>query len=156
MNRISKVITSGTVGVLLAFGGSAFIAPAAHATEVCVPSGGVEGRWIDVPDILHPAVGTPTIVIDNPDYVPGVDASTVWYNFAPNEKGPFEGTPTFPEDANGVWVGPHTVGGPSQDTEGVFQQGNGNGSWFYRDNTPAVPPVGEPTITITKDRKSVV
>lgn len=79
---------------------------------------------------------SPAVYGEAPLITPAVEASTIWYNFAPNEKGPFDGIPTFPTDPNGVWVGPHTEGGPSQDQTGVYQQGNGNGDWFYRENTP--------------------
>ena len=57
-----------------------------------------------------------------------------WYNFAPNEKGPFEGTPSWPTDDAGVWqaLPGHQNGGPG-DQFGTFQQGEGNGSWFHRE-----------------------
>jgi hypothetical protein len=136
---IASVAAALLVGGTLAFA----TALPAYATQVdeCVPA---EAYTEVIADIEHPAVGEPTIA--NPEYVAAVPASTQWWNFAPNEKGPFEGTPTFPEDPNGVWVGPHTEGGPGQDQSGVYQQGEGNGSWFNRVNTPAKDAVGEPTI----------
>jgi len=56
-----------------------------------------------------------------------------WWNFSPNkEHRPFEGPPTFPSDPRGTWQGPHTNGGPQPDAEGVYKNGGGHGSWFYR------------------------
>jgi hypothetical protein len=109
----------------------------------CVPS----EAWTEY--IEHPAVGEPTVTIDNPDYQPGTDASTTWWNFAPNkDQGPLEGAPLFPLDERGTWEGPHTEGGPGQDQEGVYQQGGGYGSWFYRETIPGTDPVGDPTIEV--------
>jgi hypothetical protein len=64
----------------------------------------------------------------------------LWWNWSPNHhQGPFDGPPAFPVDARGTWQGPHENGGPSQDTYGTFQQGEGHGSWFHRDHgTPGV------------------
>jgi hypothetical protein len=57
-----------------------------------------------------------------------------WYNFAPNERGQFDGTPNWPTDDNGVWeaLPGHANGGPG-DQFGTFQQGEGSGSWFHRE-----------------------
>lgn len=57
-----------------------------------------------------------------------------WYNFAPNDRGPFTGTPDWPTDERGVWqaLPGHANGGPG-DLFGTFQQGEGNGSWFHRE-----------------------
>jgi hypothetical protein len=139
-----KKFASGALAALLVAAGIAFAAPAANATpEPCVPS----DAWTET--IERPAVGEPTITVDNPEYVPGVPASTTWWNFSPNkDQGPLEGAPTFPLDERGTWQGPHTEGGPGQDQTGVYQQGEGHGSWFYRENVAATDPVGEPTMTI--------
>lgn len=78
---------------------------------------------------------TITIVVTEAydETVPGTP--DLWWNWSPNhQQGPFEGPPAFPTDERGTWQGPHENGGPSQDTYGTFQQGNGNGSWFHRDH----------------------
>jgi hypothetical protein len=73
--------------------------------------------------------------------VPAVAGS--WQEFSPNKDlGTFEGPPTHPTDPRGTWSGSKTDGGPQQDASGVFLNGTGNGSWFYRSQgTPAVPAV---------------
>lgn len=137
-----KKVISGATAVALAVAGVLIAAPLTAAAteqgtppEVCVPS---EAYTEVVPDIEHPAEYE-TVVI-----TPGVEASTKWWNFAPNkDQGPLEGEPSFPEDERGTWEGPHTEGGPGQDQEGVYQQGEGNGSWFYRENTEAQEEVTE-------------
>lgn len=147
-NRMKKIISAAAIAAL-ALGGVLAIGGAASATTPateCVPS---EAYIEDVPDIQHAAVGEPTITVDNPEYVPGVEATTKWWNFAPNkDQGPLEGEPAFPLDERGTWEGPHTEGGPGQDQTGTYLEGEGNASWFHRENTPAVEPVGEPTIEI--------
>ncbi len=82
--------------------------------------------------IHHDAVTHEVTVID-------VEAvAGFWTNFAPNhDQGPFEGPPSFPLDARGTWEGYHTEGGPGQDMSGVYQVGNGNGDWFYRQQAVA-------------------
>lgn len=113
-----------------------------------------------------------TTVVDSPEHVVHHDAVThdevvhhdavthivhhaavpagpdLWWNWSPNhEQGPFEGPPDFPVDARGTWQGPHENGGPSQDTYGTFQQGNGHGSWFHREHgTPAVDAYDETVV----------
>jgi LPXTG-motif cell wall-anchored protein len=57
-----------------------------------------------------------------------------WQNFEPNkDQGTFQGPPSWPSDLRGTWSKAKENGGPQQDTSGVFQNGEGNGSWFYRD-----------------------
>lgn len=142
MNALASVVI--TAGIIL---GSVVISSPAYAEEVCTPSQAYTET------IKHPAVGDPTLTVENPDYVPAQPGETVslWWNFSPNNsQGPLEGEPAFPEDARGTWQGPHSDGGPGQDLTGTFQQGNGNGSWFHRETTvvPEIPAVGEPTITV--------
>lgn len=88
---------------------------------------------VDVPEqtIHHDAVTHEVTIID-------VEAvAGFWANFAPNDNhGPFEGVPSYPTDPAGVWI-VHTEGGPGQDESGVFQIGNGNGDWFYRQQAVA-------------------
>jgi hypothetical protein len=62
---------------------------------------------------------------------PAVDG--FWQNFEPNrDQGTFNGPPTWPTDPRGTWSAKKYNGGPQQDASGVFQNGSGNGSWFYR------------------------
>ncbi|MDH2413058.1 hypothetical protein [Nocardioides sp. CER19] len=78
-------------------------------------------------------------VIDTPaqDAIPGG-----WAEFSPTSPTTFDGPPSYPHDARGKWSDMKTNGGPEQDNAGVFQGGNGNGSWFYRETSaPAVPAV---------------
>lgn len=57
----------------------------------------------------------------------------VWANFSPNDnKGLFDGPPTWPSDPRGTW-NIHGQLPPGQaGPDGVYQQGSGNSSWFYR------------------------
>lgn len=92
----------------------------ATATDDCVPS----DAWTET--IEHPAVTHEETVEGTPD---------LWWNWSPNhQQGPFDGPPAFPVDERGTWQGPHENGGPSPDTYGTFQQGNGHGSWFHREH----------------------
>jgi hypothetical protein len=78
---------------------------------------------------------------------PGTPAEPgFWTNFHPNDNhGTFDGPPSYPHDSRGTWSAPKEDGGPHQDKSGVFQNGNGNGSWFYREQgTPATP--GTPAV----------
>lgn len=56
-----------------------------------------------------------------------------WTNFQPNDKhGTYTGPPSYPTDPDGSWSEPKTNGGPDPEASGVYQNGKGNGSWFYR------------------------
>ncbi len=68
-----------------------------------------------------------------------------WTNFRPNDiHAPFDGPPSYPLDPRGSWSDPKIEGGPQEDASGVYQNGNGHGSWFYRSKgTPAIPAVYE-------------
>lgn len=140
------------------------IPAAANATEQCEP----RDAWVE--HITHDSIGDETIpnpdyqpateghytTEPNPDYVPGTPdtVTSTWWNWSPNkDTGPFDGPPAFPTDPRGTWQGPHTNGGPGQDQIGTYRQGNGNGSWFHRENvvTPGTPAQGEPTIQVWHD-----
>lgn len=113
----------------------------AHATgddpEPCVPS----EAWtqtIEHPAKVkhHPAIPAVT------ETIPGM-----WQNFSPNKyQKKFVGPPAHPVDERGTWNHmnkpiPPGHAGP----DGVYQNGNGNGSWFYRQAekvvivTPEIP-----------------
>jgi len=114
------------LGALVMSSGVALMVVAAPANAAkaadCVPTAA------SVEVINHPAV---THVVHH-DAVPAV--AEAWYNFAPNEKGQYTGTPNWPVDGDGVWqaLPGHKNGGPG-DAFGTFQQGEGNGSWFHRE-----------------------
>lgn len=63
----------------------------------------------------------------------------VWENFSPNDdKGPFDGPPDYPYDKRGTWNAHGELPPGQAGPDGVYQNGNGNGSWFYREaGTPA-------------------
>lgn len=58
----------------------------------------------------------------------------IWQNFSPNKgNGPFDGPPTWPSDSRGTWQHSDREIPPGQEgPNGVYQNGGGNGSWFYR------------------------
>lgn len=58
----------------------------------------------------------------------------VWQNFSPNkDQGTFEGPPSWPSDPRGTWQHQNKdIPGGHQGPDGVYQKGQGNGSWFYR------------------------
>lgn len=61
------------------------------------------------------------------------DTPGFWQNFEPNRnQGSFNGPPSWPSDSRGTWSSKKTNGGPQQGASGVFQNGSGNSSWFYR------------------------
>lgn len=55
-----------------------------------------------------------------------------WQEFSPTYPKTFTGPPSYPTDSRGKWSAKKTNGGPQPDASGVFQNGGGNGSWFYR------------------------
>ncbi len=57
-----------------------------------------------------------------------------WQNFSPDKhQGPFEGPPSWPTDPRGTWHHMNKPIPPGQaGPDGVYQNGSGNGSWFYR------------------------
>lgn len=156
--KIQKAL-AGIAALALATGVLFASATAASATyetppQECVPTEGTPGYWEDVPDITHPAVGTPTIVIENPDYKPATEGTAaVWANFSPNDKkGPFVGPPSYPTDERGTWHLHDKIPGGHEGPDGVYYKGNPHkgGDWFYRQAAvPGTPAEGEPTIEVT-------
>jgi hypothetical protein len=55
-----------------------------------------------------------------------------WANFEPTNDVAFEGPPLWPSDPRGTWSEPKHQGGPQQGASGVFHNGGGHGSWYYR------------------------
>lgn len=82
--------------------------------------------------IDHPAYDEQ--VLDQPAWTEVVEGEPgFWTNFQPNNyHEPFDGPPAYPSDPRGTWSTPKENGGPQQDASGVYQNGHGNGSWFYR------------------------
>jgi hypothetical protein len=118
------------VGVLLVSSGLALMATAGPSTAAdgdCVPADAYTETVVDTAAV--PAVPA----------VPAV--AGYWQNFEPNkDQGTFTGPPTYPVDLRGTWSEPKTDGGPDQDASGVYQNGSGNSSWFYRSQgTPEIP-----------------
>lgn len=61
-------------------------------------------------------------------------SDAIWQNFSPNrDQGPLQSPPTWPSDPRGTWQhqGKDIPGG-HQGPDGVYQKGQGNSSWFYR------------------------
>ena len=117
-------------GLLLITAGTAASTPSS-ADQSCVPS----AAWTET--IPHPAVShtESVVVVDQEAWTETVPAiAELWQNFSPNkDQGPFEGPPTWPEDPRGTWnhiLKPIPPGHAGPD--GVYQNGEGNGSWFYR------------------------
>jgi hypothetical protein len=73
-------------------------------------------------------------VEDEPAWTEEVEVEPgFWSNFEPTDThAPFEGPPTWPTDPRGKWSEPKYDGGPQKDAEGVFQNGQGHGSWYFR------------------------
>ena len=87
------------------------------ATERWLPLGETE------PEVIEPA------------------EAALWANFSPNKEPgqPYAGPPSYPSDPEGTWqhengktIPPGHVG-----PDGVYQLGQGNGSWFYRSGATA-------------------
>lgn len=133
-----KRIITGAAALAVAL---ALVAPtAALATSTdtpaeCVPSDAIAAYTEVTPDIEHPAVGEPTITIDNPDYVPAVEEeSHIEHEFA------------FKKDH------PNS---PRWELEGWNADGNPQSEgWLATGNTRVVidvagsDAIGEPTITV--------
>lgn len=156
-----------SIAMLVMMAGTAFSVPTlASSAAECVPQDAYTETVVVTPAVAEvpevPAIPAVTQTIPaTPD---------LWWNWSPNKnQGPFEGPPAFPVDSRGTWQGPHESGGPSQDTYGTFQQGNGNGSWFHREKgseeqviviSPEVPAVpgtpAVPEVTETIDHPAVV
>lgn len=142
---MNRFITALAVTLIGLSGG--WVATTAYAAEDdpedCPPIVIVdEEAWTEI--IEHPAV-------THEETVPGA-----WWNFSPNhQQGPFEGPPSFPTDERGEWQGPHKEGGPSQELTGTFQQGNGHGSWFHREEPTVVTVIDEEAWTETIEHPAV-
>jgi LPXTG-motif cell wall-anchored protein len=154
-----KKIALGTVAAALVAAPVAFFVTPSAAVSGCPSSPAYDQLVIDSEPfdelvIDSPAVpateGTPAVTHTvHHDAVEAVPAK--WWNWSPNkDQGPFEGPPSFPTDERGTWEGPHTNGGPDQDTTGTFNSSNGESgraSWFHREaGTPGVDAYDEVVI----------
>lgn len=142
------------LGVLVLSSGVALMTSATSANAAdCVP----QAAFTET--INHPAV---THVVHH-DAVAAVPEK--WFNFAPTDPGKFDGTPSWPTDPLGKWeaVPGHANGGPG-DGFGIIHQGQGGGSWFYRqagvegkdafdetvvDTAASVETINHPAVTCT-------
>ena len=135
-------IPAGVIGAFMLIG-----APSANAID-CVPA----AAWVET--VEHEAVGMPTVVVDNPDYVPAqperenMKGYYKWVWTAPQkDKTP----PTAPPPAEG-WnrTGAEKVCDGEPDT--IVHKGNGHGSYFYCESVieviPATPEIGTPQIEV--------
>lgn len=80
--NIRKSIATAITAVVVGGGLALTSVLPASATE-CVPSEEVPAWTEVVPDIEHPAVGEPTITVENPDYVPAVEYQPAVYGERP-------------------------------------------------------------------------
>lgn len=123
---MKKIIPGGIAAALVA--GGLLLAPAASATEVdsfgiCVPSEAATET------VVHPAVGEPTIVIKNPDYVPAVDT-----------------VPAQPA------VGESTIVVDNPD----YEMARYTPGWTEHVPAAYTPPVGTPTIDVEQENPDYV
>src|SRR6478752_4702339 len=158
INMLKKIIIGlialvlVAVGIGYAFGGTA---NASEGDQPCVPSDAYD-------EVIHHDAVTHVVHHDAVTHVVHHDAvpagPNLWWNWSPNHhQGPFDGPPAFPVDDRGTWEGPHENGGPSQDTFGTFQQGEGHGSWFHREHgTPGVDAYDETVVDQEADGETVV
>jgi hypothetical protein len=136
--------SAALLGVLLMSSGAALLATAGSAgattaaTE-CVPSEAYL-ETVHVPATYRTVhVEAVTHVVEHPAVAAVPD---VWQNFSPNrDQGTFTGPPSWPTDSRGTWEHQGKSIPPGQaGPDGVYQNGQGNGSWFYRHaGSPAVP-----------------
>lgn len=157
MNKLRIVVIAVVLAVIAALIGIVSMSQA-NATDggdnECVPS----EAWTEtiehdaVTHVVHHEAVTEVVHHDAVTHVVHHEAvpagPDLWWNWSPNhQQGPFDGPPAFPVDERGTWQGPHENGGPSQDTYGTFQQGDGHGSWFHRDHgTPGVDAYDETVV----------
>jgi hypothetical protein len=152
MTKNAKVALAAVVVIVLVVALVLFPFGKGNATgsDTCVPSPETTQTVVITPEV--PAVpGTPEVpAVTQTIHHDAVVGPDLWWNWSPNkEQGPFDGPPSFPTDSRGTWEGPHENGGPSQDTYGTFQQGNGNGSWFHREHGVVITPAFDETVVIT-------
>ena len=123
-------------------------APAAHAEIECIP----QEAYTET--VEHAAIGEPTVVIDNPDYVPAqperenMKGYYKWVWTAPQkDKTP----PTAPPPAQG-WNRTGAEKACDGEPDTIVHKGNGNGSYFYCESVieviPAKPEDGMPQIEV--------
>lgn len=125
----------------------------ADEQEPCVP----RDAWVET--IEHPEVShfEDRVVVDEPAWVETVPAqAAVWANFSPNDnRAPFNGPPTWPTDARGTWSIRGDLPGGHVGPDGVYQQGSGHGSWFYRKAAVAETIINHPAVTHIESVKIV-
>lgn len=151
MKKVFAVVSA--IVLMVVVGGTA----EADRYTVCVP----KDAYVEV--VEHPAVthvehhDAVTKVVHHEAVTETVPA--IWANFSPNDsQGPFEGPPTWPTDPRGTWNDHGQLPPGQAGPDGVYQQGNGNGSWFYR-QAESVVVIEEPydeTVTVKEAYDEVV
>jgi hypothetical protein len=141
-----KGFAATAVALALTLGGVALAAPAS-ATDTpaeCVPSEAIPA-WTEVtPDIEHPAVGEPTITIDNPDYVPAVEYQPAVYAIEYEFVHKFDVLHVFPK-----WkTDPNWNAESNPQSKGWIATGNTRDGELITPEVPAADAIGEPTIVV--------
>ena len=148
---MKRTIMGGLLAVGALLGGLALTSTSASAVVIDNEQPGTEVCYAQVPYTVYQfskTTSTPTFVLEyefkkedqKTQYE--VDKYTrersrtaaIWQNFSPNkDQGPFEGPPSWPTDPRGTWQHQNKPIPPGQaGPDGVYQNGTGNGSWFYR------------------------
>lgn len=71
-----------------------------------------------------------------------------WWNFEENkETGPLEGAPSYPTDPRGTWHHHGTLPPGQAGPDGVYRDGHGHGSWFYRKAATPEQTIQHPAVT---------
>jgi hypothetical protein len=152
MKKIFAVMATLVLVTAIVFG-AVLATASADTPEPCVPS----EAWTEI--VEHPAVthDEVIVVVDEPGYSETVTLPGIWWNFSPNNNHePFDGPPTWPTDERGTWHDHGQLPPGQAGPDGVYQQGQGNGSWFYRAQGKSYiidyPPVThEETITVVDE-----
>ncbi|QUE25364.1 membrane protein [Microbacterium phage Fizzles] len=145
---MKKIIASAAIAAFATLGVACVAAPASATTSVdsfgvCVPSGDTTTV------VVHPAVGTPTLTVPNPEYVPAV----------PGTPGvPAIGEPTI-EVENPAYI-PAVPTIPAQPAIGEPTKVIDNPDYIAPTYTPGfwqdVPAVGTPTIIVQQPNPDYV
>lgn len=142
MNKIRIVVLAVVLTVIAAILGLVSVTSAnAKGEDPCVPT----AAWTETVEhpegnhiVHHEAVTEETVVthdaVTHQETVVDQEATpSVWANFSPDDKkGTFDGPPSYPTDDRGTWQIHNQIPGGHEGPDGVYQRGNGNGDWFYR------------------------
>lgn len=141
-----KKTIPGTIAATLAVGGLLLVPTAASAADVdafgiCTPS------EASTETIVHPAIGEPTLIVENPDYIPAVDTIPAQ---------PAIGEPTI-EIANPDYVAPTYTPGWTEHVPAAYTPAVGTPTIeVERENPDYVPAVPERTEVIHHEAETKV